>query len=914
MKHTKLLVVALVSMLGLVGCNRGGETPTDETVHVEKVDLNKSAIKLQVGGHVQLTAKITPENATVKDVTYSSSNTAVATVSTEGLVTAVGVGPATITVTTADGSKTATCNIEVLEHFEELEIDSLAGPAFINTFKANTTRLDDIETIQVNPNPAKNQYYKNEQGGIDTYKVGSVNPFKFETTAVAFDSAEVESHLNNPQTTVELYVKQDGSYSKVDNLSTYVNVNLSHNEFDFTEAANGKQFKLKIAIDSAAYSEVSTLCQPVEFEFEVFDGYNVYSKEELSLFDNRSIHNVNCEHSPADPWGAFKDANATLREYKNTELKGMALHANMNILNEDIPESMKYTEAEVDAYDQAHAGSIQAWIDRVNHSDDNVTVSKENLVGSFRDYQSVFYRVTNGESFRFEGNYFTIDASKVKQVTFFNKGYQNGTLHFYGEDSLMIPPDGSHASMFGFNGIEEGQDGATGISRGGQNYLNNVTLIGNGKNVSSELYLGGLIMYKIDATELNCKNVISSDTFITFMTKSNVDYLNKKEPLPATDSEEDIAAFEQLQPGETSLRVDRYKSFDSYNSMFYSWGTRKNVFTNSFLKGAGGPLFLLDEVNANVRGGEAGKEDWEKEFHGFVPQVDATNVYLENWITGQEPWFSTKNASSFATQIALMGSLNGPIGGSAAGLYTNEQVPAEYKQLLTTTTRKYADNPDLANVEFINLIAIDICAADFIGNNADGKGSSLRGQFNINNTLNTEYPNTYSLNMSSIVPGATDLPTAYTGSQLFRTAYMAGGTMGMILESQNGGSLMVGSDDAMFFNMADHNVYPLQNTAAYQTMAGQLNAGFKAGIDAAGGSGAFDYLYPNGLFRTDMTIANATMEVGEQVIPTGMLSMLSMDSGNYVSLYLKTGDGTTEFMGAILGTVPFAQAGLLPQA
>ena len=121
MKHTKLLVVALVSMLGVVGCNRGGETPTDETVHVEKVDLNKSAIKLQVGGHVQLTAKITPENATVKDVTYSSSNTAVATVSTEGLVTAVGVGPATITVTTADGSKTATCNIEVLEHFEELK-------------------------------------------------------------------------------------------------------------------------------------------------------------------------------------------------------------------------------------------------------------------------------------------------------------------------------------------------------------------------------------------------------------------------------------------------------------------------------------------------------------------------------------------------------------------------------------------------------------------------------------------------------------------------------------------------------------------------------------------------------------------------------------------------------------------------
>lgn len=916
MKNTKLLVISLVSMLGLVGCGKNPEpvTPPDETIHVEKVDLNQSAIKLQVGGHVTLTAKITPENATVKDVTYSSNNTAVATVNEQGYVEAKAVGTAIITVTTSDGSKTASCTIQVLEHFENLEIDSLAGPAFIDAFKANTTRLDDVSGVQSNPNPAKNQYYKNEEGGVDTYKVGSVNPFKFETTAVAFDAAEVESHINKPVTTVELYVKGAAGYTKVDNLTTYVAVNVNHSEFDFTDAAIGKQFKLKIAVDSSAYAEVSTSCQPVEFEFEVFDGYNVYTKKELTLFDNRSIHpTLEAGHTGPDPWADFKAADETLNAYKNVELKGIALHANMNISNEDIPASMKISEEVVNQYDTAYPGSINSWIDRVNASDSKVTVSRDNLIDSMKDYQTVYYRVTNNDEFRFEGNYFTIDASKVKQVCFLNDCQNNGRLHFYGEKNATTAPDGSHTQMFGFNCAEEGTDGAVNVTRGGKNYLKNVTVIGNGKNVNSELYLGGMIMYKIAATELICQNVISSDTFITFLSRFTSDYSGCHEPLPASDSPEDIAAFEELQPGEPVLTVDRYKSFDSYNSMFYIWGTRKNNITNSFMKGAGGPLFLLDEVNANEKGGEAGKPDSEKSTHGFIPNVDCTNVYLENWVTGQEPWFVTKQAGALTTQLSAIGGLSGPIGGSAATLYANEEVPAEYKTVLATTTRFYKDNQDIANVPFINLLAINICAADFLTNNADGKGSTLKGKFNINNTLDESNPNVFSMNMDSLNPTAAS-PVEWTGTQLFKTAYMVGATQGMIFESQNHGAFMVGTDDAFFYNIADRLVYPLQKTEAAQTQLAQLNAGFKANIDAQVGAGAFDVLYPNGLFRSDMTIAQANMVVSEQVIPTGVLSLLSMDSGNYVASYIKPAGGTAEFIGALLGTVPLIQSGILPQA
>lgn len=65
-------------------------------------------------GTETLTAIVTPTNAANKAVSFSSSNEAVATVdASTGLVTAVAVGTATITVTTSDGSKQASCEVTV---------------------------------------------------------------------------------------------------------------------------------------------------------------------------------------------------------------------------------------------------------------------------------------------------------------------------------------------------------------------------------------------------------------------------------------------------------------------------------------------------------------------------------------------------------------------------------------------------------------------------------------------------------------------------------------------------------------------------------------------------------------------------------------------------------------------------------
>ena len=82
------------------------------TTAVSGITLDKSELSMKVGDNpVTLVAKVTPDDATDKTVTWRSSNEKVATVDANGKVTAVGNGEATITATA--GGKTATCKLSV---------------------------------------------------------------------------------------------------------------------------------------------------------------------------------------------------------------------------------------------------------------------------------------------------------------------------------------------------------------------------------------------------------------------------------------------------------------------------------------------------------------------------------------------------------------------------------------------------------------------------------------------------------------------------------------------------------------------------------------------------------------------------------------------------------------------------------
>ncbi|WP_262888618.1 Ig-like domain-containing protein [Capnocytophaga canis] len=87
----------------------GGST----IVQVTAVELSESNLTLSLGDTHNLSANVLPTNATNKAVTWTSGNTSIATVDANGKVTAVGTGTAYITVTSADGGKTATCIVKV---------------------------------------------------------------------------------------------------------------------------------------------------------------------------------------------------------------------------------------------------------------------------------------------------------------------------------------------------------------------------------------------------------------------------------------------------------------------------------------------------------------------------------------------------------------------------------------------------------------------------------------------------------------------------------------------------------------------------------------------------------------------------------------------------------------------------------
>lgn len=81
-------------------------------VHATGVTLDKTSASVKQGKTITLTATVAPADAVNKNVTWSSNNASVATVS-NGVVTGVATGNAKITVTTEDGSHTASCTVTV---------------------------------------------------------------------------------------------------------------------------------------------------------------------------------------------------------------------------------------------------------------------------------------------------------------------------------------------------------------------------------------------------------------------------------------------------------------------------------------------------------------------------------------------------------------------------------------------------------------------------------------------------------------------------------------------------------------------------------------------------------------------------------------------------------------------------------
>lgn len=116
-----------------IGYTTAPVAPT--VIAVTGVKLDQTTLTLNAGKSAQLTATVSPSNATNKNVTWSSNNSNVSV--SGGKVTAKTAGSAIVTVTTADGGYTAQCNVTVNASTEvdhtELESLSVDGNCYFDT-------------------------------------------------------------------------------------------------------------------------------------------------------------------------------------------------------------------------------------------------------------------------------------------------------------------------------------------------------------------------------------------------------------------------------------------------------------------------------------------------------------------------------------------------------------------------------------------------------------------------------------------------------------------------------------------------------------------------------------------------------------------------------------------------------------
>ena len=189
------------------------------TVDVEKVSLNKSATTLTEGESETLTATITPSNATGdKTVKWSSSNEAVATVDSNGKVTAKKAGTAVITATSSNG-KTAGCTVTVKQ--KEIAITGIS-------LNKSTTSLTEgeSETLTATITPSNATGDKTVKWSSSNEAVATVDS-NGKVTAKKAGTAVITATSSNGKTAgCTVTVKQKDTYTglrDVNGTLTYFN-------------------------------------------------------------------------------------------------------------------------------------------------------------------------------------------------------------------------------------------------------------------------------------------------------------------------------------------------------------------------------------------------------------------------------------------------------------------------------------------------------------------------------------------------------------------------------------------------------------------------------------------------------------------------------------------------------------------
>ena len=157
------------------------------TTPVSSISLSQTSLNLIKGGTSTLTVTYNPTDADNRSVTWKSSNTSVATVSTSGKVTAITSGTATITATSANG-KTATCTVTVTNPISGISLSQES----LSLTKGGTSTL----TVTYNPTDADNRSVTWNSSNTSVATVSTSG----KVTAVASGTATITATSANGKT------------------------------------------------------------------------------------------------------------------------------------------------------------------------------------------------------------------------------------------------------------------------------------------------------------------------------------------------------------------------------------------------------------------------------------------------------------------------------------------------------------------------------------------------------------------------------------------------------------------------------------------------------------------------------------------------------------------------------------------
>lgn len=277
-------------------------------VAVTDIILNTKSVAINTkGGKKQLTAAIKPANATNKVVTWTSSNSKVATVSSSGCVTAVANGIVTITAKTSNG-KTAKATVKVnISSGSNNKKSSSNSSTTKGKIKCSSVKTSDagLKLLIAMERPIGKKYCKYDKkgrliairnadigdGGI-TVGYGSYFPYKKGTKQI-------------PKSTVIKYKKKYGI--NIANLKEYVPVEIC--EKLFREEISGKESMVRKYLYDHKYKYVKQCV----FDAMVIQAYNGYYASIMNAYANDSISESKALQIALSKYRTFKN----WKKYKN---------------------------------------------------------------------------------------------------------------------------------------------------------------------------------------------------------------------------------------------------------------------------------------------------------------------------------------------------------------------------------------------------------------------------------------------------------------------------------------------------------------------------------------------------------------------------------------------------------------------